>query len=125
MTMITPSYLGETIEYSSLHACRSTLEDPTGPGFDQPFRGPANAKCRHRREQDVAAQPIRPEAPAKQRGEIAHGSADASTAISARSCAMSADNASPSEQTLNVIVPPGPSWPATLMSAAMTVAIFG
>ena len=28
MTMITPSYLGETIEYSSLHACRSTLEDP-------------------------------------------------------------------------------------------------
>ena len=33
MTMITPSYLGETIEYSSLHACRSTLEDPT------PFRG--------------------------------------------------------------------------------------
>ena len=41
MTMITPSYLGETIEYSSLHACRSTLEDPTrkagyharAPGF--------------------------------------------------------------------------------------------
>ena len=31
MTMITPSYLGETIEYSSLHACRSTLEDPTRP----------------------------------------------------------------------------------------------
>ena len=30
MTMITPSYLGETIEYSSLHACRSTLEDPNG-----------------------------------------------------------------------------------------------
>ena len=30
MTMITPSYLGETIEYSSLHACRSTLEDPIG-----------------------------------------------------------------------------------------------
>ena len=29
MTMITPSYLGETIEYSSLHACRSTLEDPS------------------------------------------------------------------------------------------------
>ena len=35
MTMITPSYLGETIEYSSLHACRSTLEDPTDPrAFD-------------------------------------------------------------------------------------------
>ena len=33
MTMITPSYLGETIEYSSLHACRSTLEDPTHPDF--------------------------------------------------------------------------------------------
>ena len=33
MTMITPSYLGETIEYSSLHACRSTLEDPTH-GYD-------------------------------------------------------------------------------------------
>ena len=32
MTMNTPSYLGETIEYSSLHACRSTLEDPTGIG---------------------------------------------------------------------------------------------
>ena len=33
MTMITPSYLGETIEYSSLHACRSTLEDPTNSDF--------------------------------------------------------------------------------------------
>ena len=33
MTMITPSYLGETIEYSSLHACRSTLEDPTVPAL--------------------------------------------------------------------------------------------
>ena len=33
MTMITPSYLGETIEYSSLHACRSTLEDPTADAF--------------------------------------------------------------------------------------------
>ena len=33
MTMITPSYLGETIEYSSLHACRSTLEDPTPKRF--------------------------------------------------------------------------------------------
>ena len=35
MTMITPSYLGETIEYSSLHACRSTLEDPTFLRDDQ------------------------------------------------------------------------------------------
>ena len=33
MTMITPSYLGETIEYSSLHACRSTLEDPMVDAF--------------------------------------------------------------------------------------------
>lgn len=33
MTMITPSYLGETIEYSSLHACRSTLEDPNITDF--------------------------------------------------------------------------------------------
>ena len=36
MTMITPSYLGETIEYSSLHACRSTLEDPTKPFMVSP-----------------------------------------------------------------------------------------
>ena len=35
MTMITPSYLGETIEYSSLHACRSTLEDPTATQTDE------------------------------------------------------------------------------------------
>ena len=35
MTMITPSYLGETIEYSSLHACRSTLEDPTELTFGE------------------------------------------------------------------------------------------
>ena len=39
MTMITPSYLGETIEYSSLHACRSTLEDPT-PQCRPPIRRP-------------------------------------------------------------------------------------
>ena len=36
MTMITPSYLGETIEYSSLHACRSTLEDPTAAYMKHP-----------------------------------------------------------------------------------------
>ena len=40
MTMITPSYLGETIEYSSLHACRSTLEDPTEAGADDFVRKP-------------------------------------------------------------------------------------
>ena len=49
MTMITPSYLGETIEYSSLHACRSTLEDPTigcteyGMGYIPGWAGPAYA----------------------------------------------------------------------------------
>ena len=43
MTMITPSYLGETIEYSSLHACRSTLEDPTSfsSKFDYVMAGKA------------------------------------------------------------------------------------
>ena len=41
MTMITPSYLGETIEYSSLHACRSTLEDPTASDVEA-----ALAACR-------------------------------------------------------------------------------
>ena len=40
MTMITPSYLGETIEYSSLHACRSTLEDPTDTGIAAAFDAP-------------------------------------------------------------------------------------
>ena len=46
MTMITPSYLGETIEYSSLHACRSTLEDPTQLGpLTQPKRA-ASAEIR-------------------------------------------------------------------------------
>ena len=42
MTMITPSYLGETIEYSSLHACRSTLEDPTERGILHRDLKPAN-----------------------------------------------------------------------------------
>ena len=41
MTMITPSYLGETIEYSSLHACRSTLEDPTRRVKTLRFTAPA------------------------------------------------------------------------------------
>ena len=47
MTMITPSYLGETIEYSSLHACRSTLEDPTNPlPITKPLReGQAGAQA--------------------------------------------------------------------------------
>ena len=44
MTMITPSYLGETIEYSSLHACRSTLEDPTVLGEQCLRQGPTPAQ---------------------------------------------------------------------------------
>ena len=44
MTMITPSYLGETIEYSSLHACRSTLEDPTARNID-PVNGGGDWVC--------------------------------------------------------------------------------
>lgn len=43
MTMITPSYLGETIEYSSLHACRSTLEDPTNENYGDLLQ----QRCRH------------------------------------------------------------------------------
>ena len=45
MTMITPSYLGETIEYSSLHACRSTLEDPTQTAY---LGGPESLQSEHR-----------------------------------------------------------------------------
>ena len=51
MTMITPSYLGETIEYSSLHACRSTLEDPT---YRRSCRCPACDTC----ETEPLATPI-------------------------------------------------------------------
>ena len=48
MTMITPSYLGETIEYSSLHACRSTLEDPTfGEKVIKPRTGLLSASKKH------------------------------------------------------------------------------
>ena len=59
MTMITPSYLGETIEYSSLHACRSTLEDPTYPCTLQ-FAA-LELPCRHSRERSDGNQgPVRP-----------------------------------------------------------------
>ena len=44
MTMITPSYLGETIEYSSLHACRSTLEDPTAHMTPEQFEAFEDAR---------------------------------------------------------------------------------
>ena len=46
MTMITPSYLGETIEYSSLHACRSTLEDPTAMSSEREIRGSGSKQFR-------------------------------------------------------------------------------
>ena len=63
MTMITPSYLGETIEYSSLHACRSTLEDPTAglgyyaeiPGviFDVQRTGPSTGMPTRTQQSDL------------------------------------------------------------------------
>ena len=55
MTMITPSYLGETIEYSSLHACRSTLEDPTlkpSPSKRKPRRQSPNPSPNHNNSHD-------------------------------------------------------------------------
>ena len=54
MTMITPSYLGETIEYSSLHACRSTLEDPTPVPREGTSRLPTSSSaCRPSKIVDV------------------------------------------------------------------------
>ena len=55
MTMITPSYLGETIEYSSLHACRSTLEDPTARWAGREGRALILANCQDR---DSRVRPI-------------------------------------------------------------------
>ena len=55
MTMITPSYLGETIEYSSLHACRSTLEDPTADDWYHPDRLAALIATAEHRGADMAA----------------------------------------------------------------------
>src|SRR6266699_4228513 len=66
----------------------------------------------------------RPERLVKHRLEIGRH-AHVSTAISARSWAINAAIASPGVQTRNVIVSPGHSWPATLMSAVITVASFG
>ena len=57
MTMITPSYLGETIEYSSLHACRSTLEDPTPIGAQ---RHPPQFRQRAKRGGRIAAAAAQP-----------------------------------------------------------------
>ena len=64
MTMITPSYLGETIEYSSLHACRSTLEDPTCVRFSEKntlkpvVRWSPLAETMIQRLEYVSAQPV-------------------------------------------------------------------
>ena len=59
MTMITPSYLGETIEYSSLHACRSTLEDPTVFTMEGDFTsGQARALWPNLNPQTAALEPI-------------------------------------------------------------------
>src|SRR5439155_17163140 len=91
--------------------------------FDQPLGGAADAKGRERRQRYLSAS-ARPERLAKHRLEIGRH-AHVSTAISARSWAINAAIASPGVQTRNVIVSPGHSWPATLMSAVITVAIFG
>ena len=58
MTMITPSYLGETIEYSSLHACRSTLEDPTLADAENASRAAETAHGRARDDIDTARAPL-------------------------------------------------------------------
>jgi len=63
MTMITPSYLGETIEYSSLHACRSTLEDPTFP-FPFAFLNLVALRNNLRQKNLYDTTPIEPPAPA-------------------------------------------------------------
>ena len=57
MTMITPSYLGETIEYSSLHACRSTLEDPTEnpPALERRHRDGAKQRRRQALDDEIAS----------------------------------------------------------------------
>ena len=70
MTMITPSYLGETIEYSSLHACRSTLEDPTDEiVFLQPGREVQNPKSRKPQEPIAFGSPAGPLGPDDDRRE--------------------------------------------------------
>ena len=55
MTMITPSYLVETIEYSSLHACRSTLEDPKVADHLKAATGQMKANDKSGASQSLAA----------------------------------------------------------------------
>src|SRR5439155_1640144 len=92
--------------------------------LDQPFRRTADLEGRQRRERDVRPYPIGAERQVERRAERRHDGDD-STAMSARSCAMSAASASRGVQTTKEIASPGDSWPATAMSAVMTVAIFG
>src|SRR5262249_11439171 len=95
-----------------------------GAGLDQPLRRAADMKRRERRERHIRLQAIGAAGGSHGGVERAHA-CPASTAISVRSCAISAAIASRIVQTANEIVSPGPSWPATGMSAAITVAIFG
>src|SRR5436190_237607 len=92
--------------------------------LDQIVGRPADAERRERREPHVPSDARLAEPRAERVVERRHA-CRASTAISARSCAISAAIASRIVQTTNAIVSPGPSCPATGMSALMTVAIFG
>ena len=79
-------------------------------GLDQPVRRAADPERRQRRERHVTAHAIGSERGAQRldRRRSRH-LRDASTAISARSCAISAAIASAGEHTTNEIVSPGPS----------------
>ena len=85
--------------------------------------GAAHAERRQRRQRRAGAQPVA-ERRAHRAFEAGHHRGS-SSAISARSCAISAFIASPAVQTRNTIASDGASWPAIAMSAAITVAIFG
>src|SRR5262249_47566417 len=91
--------------------------------LDQPVGSSADPKRRQLRERRLRAHAIGAECVGKGHCHVRHR--PASIAISARSWLMSAASASRGVQTANVIASPGPSWPATLMSAVITVAILG
>ena len=94
------------------------------PRLDQPFRRAADLERRERRQRHVRPQAIGAE-------RLLHGGDEPvhcrpiSNTINARSCAISAAIASRGVQTEKAMVSPGPSCPATAMSAEITVAIFG
>src|SRR5262249_28089541 len=92
--------------------------------LDQPVSQAADAERRERRQRHAGAEAIGAELRANRLCERTH-TCPASTAISVRSCAINAAIASRMVQTTNEIVSPGPSWPASARSAAITVAIFG